>query len=146
MPGEASRRAGAANAAAHWGACLAGQALVETADLEAVGERNRPSWSGCSAGWCAFYYGGDLPAVERAAAGDTWRAWATRASTPTHWYLARRAGLGFVQIPAGPFWMGSDPKKDPNAMDREHPQHEVSLPEYYMGALPGHGGAVPGFR
>jgi formylglycine-generating enzyme required for sulfatase activity len=44
--------------------------------------------------------------------------------------------FGFVHIPAGPFLMGSDPEKDPDARDREQPQHEVTLPDYYLSCFP----------
>ena len=38
----------------------------------------------------------------------------------------------FIYIPAGRFIMGSDPKKDQYSQDRERPQHEVELSEYYI--------------
>ncbi len=44
--------------------------------------------------------------------------------------------IDWVTIPAGPFLMGSDKKKDPKARDSEMPQHEVTLPEYRMSRYP----------
>ena len=41
-----------------------------------------------------------------------------------------------VRIPAGPFLMGSDPKRDPSADKDEQPQIAVDLPEYFMGKYP----------
>jgi formylglycine-generating enzyme required for sulfatase activity len=41
-----------------------------------------------------------------------------------------------VRIPAGEFWMGSDPAQDPDAYDREKPQHRVYLSEYYIAKTP----------
>ncbi|MBN1201919.1 MAG: SUMF1/EgtB/PvdO family nonheme iron enzyme [Anaerolineae bacterium] len=41
-----------------------------------------------------------------------------------------------VLIPAGPFLMGSDPAKDPNAIENEQPQHTVTLPDYRIGRYP----------
>jgi formylglycine-generating enzyme required for sulfatase activity len=46
--------------------------------------------------------------------------------------------LGFVEIPAGPFRMGSDPKVDPRAFDNERwsassHQGTVDLPDFYIG-------------
>ena len=52
------------------------------------------------------------------------------------WYLPDDPMLGFVEIPAGPFMMGSDPKRDPNAQADEQPQHEVTLPTYYIARYP----------
>jgi formylglycine-generating enzyme required for sulfatase activity len=46
--------------------------------------------------------------------------------------------LGFpvVWIPPGPFLMGSDKERDPQAYDDELPQHEVNLPGYWIGRTP----------
>ena len=46
--------------------------------------------------------------------------------------------LGFVEIPAGPFLMGSDPAVDPMAFDNERwsatsPQGSVDLPRFFIG-------------
>jgi formylglycine-generating enzyme required for sulfatase activity len=40
--------------------------------------------------------------------------------------------MEFVQVPAGPFLMGSS-DADPAADDDEFPQHELDLPTYYIG-------------
>jgi formylglycine-generating enzyme required for sulfatase activity len=54
------------------------------------------------------------------------------------WYLPDEELLGFVEIPAGPFLMGSDPALDRMAFDNEwwpgaRPQATVDLPTYYIG-------------
>jgi formylglycine-generating enzyme required for sulfatase activity len=41
--------------------------------------------------------------------------------------------LGFVEIPAGEFLMGSNKSRDPQAENDELPQHKVTLPSYFMG-------------
>ena len=41
-----------------------------------------------------------------------------------------------VLIPAGEFLMGSDPKKDKDAIGSEFPQHTLYLPDYYMARTP----------
>ena len=41
-----------------------------------------------------------------------------------------------ILIPAGEFLMGSDPRKDKDAMDNEQPQHTLYLPDYYMARTP----------
>jgi formylglycine-generating enzyme required for sulfatase activity len=40
--------------------------------------------------------------------------------------------MEFVEVPAGPFLMGSN-EDDPDADDDEQPQHELTLPTYYIG-------------
>jgi formylglycine-generating enzyme required for sulfatase activity len=49
------------------------------------------------------------------------------------WSLPDEPLLGFVEIPAGQFTMGSDRRQDPEAGDEELPQHKVDLPRYYIG-------------
>ena len=59
----------------------------------------------------------------------------------------------FVEIAAGPFTMGSDKSKDPDAYDDEMPQHQVTLPAFFIGrdevtvgqfkACAGEGGCQP---
>ena len=44
--------------------------------------------------------------------------------------------LGFVEVPAGPFKMGSDKARDKAASDEEVPQHDLNLPRYYMARWP----------
>jgi len=52
------------------------------------------------------------------------------------WYLPDEPLLGFVEIPEGPFLMGSDPKKDKGAVEHEQPQHEVRLARFYIARYP----------
>ena len=53
------------------------------------------------------------------------------------WYLPDEPLLGFVEIPAGPFLMGSDDRRGYSAVDEEaSPQHEVTLPAYYIARYP----------
>jgi formylglycine-generating enzyme required for sulfatase activity len=53
------------------------------------------------------------------------------------WFLPNDAALGFVEIPAGVFTMGSDPAADRVAYDNERwsqsePQGKVELPTFYI--------------
>jgi formylglycine-generating enzyme required for sulfatase activity len=41
-----------------------------------------------------------------------------------------------ILIPASEFLMGSDPRKDKGAYDREQPQHTLYLPDYYLAKTP----------
>ena len=45
-------------------------------------------------------------------------------------------GLQMVWVPSGLFTMGSDKSKDPGAYDDEQPQHQVTLPGYWIGKYP----------
>ena len=49
------------------------------------------------------------------------------------WYLPDEELLGFVEIPSGPFTMGSDPSVDPLAFEIEVPQAMVDVPTFYIG-------------
>jgi formylglycine-generating enzyme required for sulfatase activity len=57
---------------------------------------------------------------------------------PETWFLPDDDLLGFVEVPVGPFLMGSDPARDPLAFDNERwpgatPQATVDLPAFYVG-------------
>ena len=57
---------------------------------------------------------------------------------PDAWFLPDEDLLGFVEIPAGPFRMGSDPKVDPHVFVNERwsassNQGMVDLPVFYIG-------------
>ena len=57
---------------------------------------------------------------------------------PDAWFLPDDDLLGFVEIPAGPFTMGSDPAVDPRAFDNERwsagqAQGTVDLPAFAIG-------------
>jgi len=42
----------------------------------------------------------------------------------------------WVNIPSGPFWMGSDKQFDPSARDNELPYHQVELPKFVIARTP----------
>ena len=57
---------------------------------------------------------------------------------PDAWFLPAESLLGFVEIPAGPFQMGSDPATDRQAFENERwsgavGQGRVDLPSFYLG-------------
>jgi formylglycine-generating enzyme required for sulfatase activity len=52
---------------------------------------------------------------------------------PSAWNLPSEDLLGFVEIQAGLFTMGSDKSKDDQADDDELPQHRVTLPAFFIG-------------
>ena len=81
-----------------------------------------------------FLEGNHLAPRERALAGDTLSALGDTRFDEAAWYLPKDENLGFVQIPAGEFIMGS--KKGEGDDSRETPQHKVSLPDYWMAKYP----------
>jgi formylglycine-generating enzyme required for sulfatase activity len=48
-------------------------------------------------------------------------------------YMSALLGFPIVWVEPGPFLMGSDKKRDSHAFDSEFPQHEVTLPGYWIG-------------
>lgn len=122
-----------------WGALLAGQALVESASLEQVSERNRVKVERVQAHLVRVLEAGQLPAVERAAAG---RALANLGD-PRPGVGLRPDGLPDIvwcEALAGSFLMGTREEDVPVLLERfggerkwykwETPQHEVTLPAY----------------
>jgi formylglycine-generating enzyme required for sulfatase activity len=81
----------------------------------------------------ALIEGEKLPARDRAAAGDVLAAIGDpRFRGCAEWCLPADDMLGFVQVPAGPFLMGSDKSRDGQARDYETPQHRVDVLGFLM--------------
>jgi formylglycine-generating enzyme required for sulfatase activity len=51
---------------------------------------------------------------------------------PDRWWLPDEELLGFIELEAGPFQMGSNPTEDRLADDAVRPQHVVDLPLFYV--------------
>ncbi|MGB3216435.1 MAG: NACHT domain-containing protein, partial [Anaerolineae bacterium] len=113
-----------------WGAQLAGQALVEIANLGQISAARRASVQRVIRGLRHVMRESDLPALERALAGRT----LARLGDPRLEVLTT-AGMEFCYVPAGPFWMGS--KDDPDADSNEQPQDKVQIAyDYWIGRYP----------
>jgi formylglycine-generating enzyme required for sulfatase activity len=101
---------------------------------------------GCGAGSCsegsterqqlARMRAAQLSAVQRVAAGNELARIGDPRFRPDAWDLLDDPLLGFVEIPAGPCLIGSDLGRDPSAYPDECPQHEITLPRYYIGRYP----------
>ncbi|HVM71579.1 MAG TPA: SUMF1/EgtB/PvdO family nonheme iron enzyme [Anaerolineales bacterium] len=124
------------SAADFWGALLAGQAILENANLTQVSTTNQPKVERIRCWQLNILESTNLPAIERAHAGDTLASLGDLRFDPDHWFLPKDDLLGFIHIPAGNFIMGSDPKKDEYASDNEQPQHELKLPGYWIAKYP----------
>ncbi len=123
-----------------WGALLAAQALLESADLSRISPRNAVRLERVRT-WLAAILTEQAPAdapfpvVERALAGRL----LAQLGDPRPGVGLRDDGLPDIEwreVPAGTFLMGSDKSKDPQAYDREMPQHEVTVPGFKMSRYP----------
>ena len=89
---------------------------------------------------------GSLQPLERAAAGNTLAKLEDPRFDPNAWFLPKEENLGFIEIPAGDFKMGTKEKEIPKLLrqlggekewyEREIPQHEPNLPVYYIAKYP----------
>ena len=59
----------------------------------------------------------------------------TRQGTAIIEVLEPDVELELREIPGGSFWMGA-PKEELESQDRERPQHQVTVPSFYMGRYP----------
>ena len=84
-----------------WGAYLAGQALLESASLEKVSERNQGKVDRVKLGLLHVMRGSDMPALERAGAGRVLAGLGDPRPEVT-----TVKGMEFCFMPAGAFWMG----------------------------------------
>jgi formylglycine-generating enzyme required for sulfatase activity len=75
------------------------------------------------------------PGSQRIRAGDTLARLGDPRFRADAWYLPDEPLLGFVEIPAGAFWMGST-QRDRMAYDDEKPRHRVTLSRYYIARYP----------
>ena len=126
-----------ADEAGYWGALLTAQVLTESRSLKStIAARNRPKVEHIQQWLTCILKHGALPPVDRAQAGDALAVIGDPRFRADAWHLPDEPLLGFVEIPAGPFRMGSDKRRDPEASDEEKPQHEVDLPRYFMARYP----------
>jgi len=116
----------------YWGALLAAQALVENQCLAQVAPRNREKLERIRQWLVRTLEDGALLPVDRAQAGDALATLGDSRFQADAWFLPDEPLLGFVEVEAGDFLMGSDRKKDGDAFDHEIPQHTLNLPSYYI--------------
>ena len=88
--------------------------------------------------WASLQLSRRLPAGEAHAPPPTPLADAVSGFRDDAWYLPTTEVLGFIEIPAGPFLMGSDPAVDPTAFQIESWSPDGSpgtldLPAFYIG-------------
>ena len=115
-----------------WGGLLAGQALAETAVLDKVSPRNRIKLDRVRKWLVRIMEGDRLPALERVYAGNALAVLGDPRFNQDSWYLPDDDKLGFAEVPAGSFWMGSDKRRDQDAYGDETPRHPVDLSDFLM--------------
>jgi formylglycine-generating enzyme required for sulfatase activity len=120
--------------AGYWAALLAAQVLVENKSLGQVAERNRPKVERIRTWLVRTLQHNALPAVERVQVGDVLADIGDPRFRADAWYLPDEPLLGFVEIPSGPFLMGTNDQLSP--LPRASPQHKVTLPVYYIARYP----------
>jgi formylglycine-generating enzyme required for sulfatase activity len=124
-----------------WGALLAGQALVESADLSQVSERNRAKVQRVQAHLVRVLEAGRLPAVERVAAGCNLaklgdpRPGVGLRSSLTQEGPGALPDIVWCEVPAGPFTMGN-PDDSLAFLGKETPQRQVDLPAFRISRYP----------
>jgi formylglycine-generating enzyme required for sulfatase activity len=126
----------AADSADNWGAQIAAQALVESADLSRLSPANQGKLKRVKHWLLKLIRSEKLPATERALAGDNLATLGDPRFNPELWYLPDEPLLGFIEIPAGEFLMGSDKQRDKDTRSDESPPHSVHLPCYYLARWP----------
>ncbi len=122
-----------------WSTLLAGQALVETANLGQIGKRNRAKAERVRQWMEAIVTEtlpkSPLPAIERASAGNVLAMLGDLREG-----IALREDelpeIAWCEMPEGRFSMGSDKKKDSEAFNWEEPQHEVFISACQMSRYP----------
>jgi formylglycine-generating enzyme required for sulfatase activity len=105
--------------------------LIENKSLARIAERHRSKVERIRTWLTHTLTHGALPAVDRAQAGDALAAIGDPRFRSNAWHLPDERLLGFVEIPPGPFLMGSD-KSSGLSYEDEMPRHEISLPRYYI--------------
>jgi formylglycine-generating enzyme required for sulfatase activity len=132
------RRGEQLNAAAYRRAQLAGESLLEIGMIGVRREETGRAMLMRVQDWLMAAMQADdvLEPKERAEAGDTLGRLGDLRFREDAWYLPDEDMLGFVEIPEGSFVMGSDKAQDEMAYDDEQPQHELTLPTYYIARYP----------
>jgi formylglycine-generating enzyme required for sulfatase activity len=73
---------------------------------------------------------------ERARAGNVLAQLGDKRFRPEAWYLPNDDSLGFVEIPTGVFLMGTANPTNKQEFGYESPQHQITLPRFYIGRYP----------
>ncbi len=117
------------------GALLAAQVLAENRSVEQVAPRNRPKQDRIRL-WLTRALAHRVLSEDRERIKQTLVDLGDARFRADAWYLPDEPLLGFVEIPAGAFHMGSDKQRDRLALNDECPAHQLMLPRYHMARYP----------
>ena len=119
-------------------AILAGEILVEiSVDTARTGVSGEDLCQRVRNRLVALIEGEKLPARERADAGDVLSVIGDpRFCGRTEGYLPADDMVGFLEIPSGPFLMGSNKSRDRHVVKSEGPQHRIDLPGFLIARFP----------
>jgi formylglycine-generating enzyme required for sulfatase activity len=118
-------------------ALLAGEQLLEIGMQEVKQEETNYKVYTDIAKWISLVLRqGNLPTPRLLRAGDVLAHLGDPRFRPDCLQLPDDPLLGFIDIPAGSFLMGSDATRDEHAKSDEQPQHEVSLPRFLIARYP----------
>ncbi len=148
MSVDAFRQSGHAFATLDWHrAALAGSQLLEIGTAALNSRDEYLAVRGRMAGWlAALIEANGLPAHERVEAAETLAQLGDPRFDPHAWHLPADGRLGFVEVPAGPFLMGTPAEAIPalsadysveeKQLKDESPQHEITLPRFLVARYP----------
>lgn len=118
-----------------WGALFAGQCLAESANLQKLSIPNKNLLKRVCSWLVKIIEGEMLPVSERVNAGNFLAKLGDIRFRRDCFHLPDHDLLGFVEISAGEFVMGSHPRDGISSPD-EHPSHSFFLPQCYLGRYP----------
>ncbi|MGB8645787.1 MAG: SUMF1/EgtB/PvdO family nonheme iron enzyme [Anaerolineae bacterium] len=119
-----------------WGALLAAQLVVECAASSNPSEPDLRKIEDICKWMVHLIEQAQFPAAELVRAGEYLGRLGDLRFRQDRWHLPDEPLWGLIEIPAGPFQMGSDPARDRDSSEDEWPSHVVTLPLYYIGRYP----------
>jgi len=127
-------------------ALIASQLLLENDLAEDVPRRNIPKLERVREWLLAIIERGALSPLDRVSCGNNLSRIGDTRFNPDILYLSHDKLLGFVKVPAGSFFMGTDEKDIPDLIERfggpekwykyECPIHELEIPRFYISRYP----------
>ena len=131
-----------------WGALMAGLAVAESVKIDQdMSDRRQEKLTRLKPWLLRIVRGKELPALERAAAGDVLAKIGDPRFDPQMFYLSRDKNKGFIEVLKGAFWMGTPDALVPGGkaffedeykdwVDVETPCHKVKVPRFFIARYP----------
>ena len=131
-----------------WGALMAGLAVVESVKIDQdMSDRRKEKLARLKPWLLRIVRGTELPAFERATAGNALAKIGDPRFDPELFYLPRGKNKGFIEVPEGAFRMGTPDALIPEVkdlfddeykivVDFEIPCHQVKVPRFFVARYP----------